>query len=59
MSLIHDESLSGIVAVIKTMDEEKATWDYVTRRLLEEHRTQRLVNDADLRGKTVHTDELR
>ena len=61
VSLLNDETLSSTVAAIKTMDEEKATWDYVTSRLMEEQRSRRLADDADenaskIKAATVHGD---
>ena len=46
VSLGCEEEMAGTVAAIKTMDEDRATWDYVSSRLLEEQRSRRLVDQA-------------
>ena len=54
VSLSSHESLSGTVAAIKTMDEEKATWGFVSGRLIEEVRSQKLAYDAQGKSRN-HT----
>lgn len=47
VSMTAEESLSGTVSAIKTMDESRATWEYVSGRLIEEVRSQKLAENSD------------
>ena len=47
VSVSATEALSGTVSAIKTMDPEKATWDYVSARLIEELRSQKLADGTE------------
>ena len=47
VSVSGTEGLGGTVSAIKTMDPYKATWDYVSARLIEEMRSQKLVDGVE------------
>lgn len=53
VSIMHEDTLSGTIAAIKTMDESKATWDYVSSRLLEEQRSIKLADNAERAAAAV------
>ena len=48
VSVSGTDSLSSKVFEIKIMDPDKATWDYVSARLIEEMRSQKLVDGVEL-----------
>ena len=52
VSLSAEEWLSGTVSAIKTMDADKATWEYVSGRLLEEVRSQKLAENAEAKASS-------
>ncbi len=43
VSIMAQESLKGTVAAIKTVDADNATWNYVSSRLTEEQRSQKMI----------------
>jgi len=47
VSISSVDSFQGTVAAIKTMEDHKATWDYVSGRLIEEQRTQKMSDSAE------------
>lgn len=47
VSVSSFNSLNSTVSAIKTMDPDKATWDYVWARLIEEMRSQKLINGME------------
>lgn len=53
VSLSSEESLSGRLAAVKTMEASKATWDYVSGRLLEEARSQKLAESAEMKASST------
>lgn len=53
VSLTSEESLSGTVSAIKTMDEGRASWEYVSGRLIEEVRSQKLSVDGQTSSVTA------
>ena len=60
VSISSVDSFQGTVAAIKTMEDHKATWDYVSGRLIEEQRTQKMsdsteINDARVQAAAART----
>lgn len=50
VSVMHEESMKSTVAALKTVDADRATWDSVCSRLLEERRSQKM-----MKGDTIST----
>ena len=59
VSLSSEESLSSTVSAIKTMDVDKATWEYVTGRLIEEVRSQKLAGSAEVMASSTKAAAIR
>lgn len=54
VSVMHEETLKGTVAALKTVEDSKATWNNVCSRLLEEHRSQRVLSGINARSSSNH-----
>ncbi len=51
VSVIAEESLQSTVALIKTVDSDEATMEYVSNRLIEDQHAQKLIMHPEKTGR--------